>query len=115
MTLKASSSLAAAAVIGAAVSSAVARVAALVVAAAAAAEAAEAAEVEAGQYPDPTDVCCGCGVWNAPCPPTCPLRLAGEREYHNWCGQAECERLEFERDVAEDQAAIVAKLEPQPE
>ena len=113
MTLKASS-LAAAARIAAAVATNDAWVAALVVAAAAA-EAAEAAEVEAGQYPDPTDVCCGCGVWNAPCPPTCPLRLAGEREYHNWCGQAECERLEFERDVAKDQAAIVAKLEPQPE
>ena len=111
MNLMASSSLAAAAVMGAAVSSGAAASAV----AAAAAEAAEAAEVEAGQYPDPTDVCCGCGVWNAPCPPTCPLRLAGEREYHNWCGQAECERLEFERDVAEDQAAIVAKLEPQPE
>jgi hypothetical protein len=89
-------------------------VAALVVAAAAA-EAAEAAEVEAGQYPDPTDVCGGCGVWNAPCPPTCPHRLAGELEYDNWCEQVECERLEFERDVAEDQAAIVVKLEPQPE
>ena len=111
MTMK--TKLAAAARIAAAVAANDAWVAALEMWAAA--EAAEAAEVEAGQYPDPTDVCGGCGVWNAPCPPTCPLRLAGEREYHNWCGQAECERLEFERDVAEDQAAIVAKLEPQPE
>ena len=70
------------------------------VVAAAVVAAAEAAEVEAGQYPDPTDVCGGCGVWN---------------EYDNWCEQVECERLEVERDVAEDQAAIVAKLEPQPE
>ena len=112
MTMK--TKLAAAARIAAAVAANDARMAALLVALAAA-EAAEAAEVEAGQYPDPTDVCGGCGVWNAPCPPTCPHRLAGELEYDNWCEQVECERLEFERDVAEDQAAIVAKLEPQPE